>query len=64
MATAHERFGGTDTDRLSLRVSAGSLLALTLVVGGLRLAGQTIPLRAQAGGHLVGVGALHPPHGG
>ena len=64
MATAHERIGGTDTDRLSLRVSAGSLLALTLVVGGLRLAGQTIPLRAQAIGYLVGMVALNLPHGG
>ncbi|MEZ3143715.1 Brp/Blh family beta-carotene 15,15'-dioxygenase [Halobaculum sp. MBLA0143] len=64
MATARERVVGTDTDRLSLRVSVGSLLALTLVVGGLRATGQTIPLRTQATAYLVGMVALNLPHGG
>ncbi|ERH11876.1 MAG: beta-carotene 15,15''-monooxygenase, Brp/Blh family [halophilic archaeon J07HB67] len=64
MTTVHERFGGTTADRLSVRVSTGSLLVLTLVVGGLRLAGQTIPLRTQAVAYLVGMVALNLPHGG
>ncbi|MEZ3116987.1 Brp/Blh family beta-carotene 15,15'-dioxygenase [Halobaculum sp. MBLA0147] len=64
MATARERVFQTDTDRLSLQVSIGALLALTLVVGGLRLTGTTIPLRAQAAAYLVGMVALNLPHGG
>ncbi|MFB6243862.1 MAG: Brp/Blh family beta-carotene 15,15'-dioxygenase [Halobaculum sp.] len=64
VSTARDRLRGAGADRLAVGISAGSLVALTLVVGGLRLAGQTIPLRTQAVAYLVGMVALNLPHGG
>ena len=47
-----------------LTVSWAALAGLTLLFGGLRLAGPTPPLEPQAAVYLVGMVALNLPHGG